>query len=320
MGCGQTSPCTLPIIDFSDIHMKAPSSDRTTSGVWKSVSSRVLQAVQEYGCFQARYRDISEELRTEIDLASEEAFSQPLQAKQRNVSDKPFHGYIQSSQVLPLYESLGIDDPENPDCFTKAIWPYGNPKFSETVGLFSRKLAELERTIRRMILEGLGVEKYVEEQLNSTCYQLRLTRYKEPHTTEEKKVGLKAHIDQNTCTILHQNHVDGLEFQTKDGAWNTIQFSPHCFLVLIGESFNAWTNGRLKCAYHRVMMRGDKARLSAGLFSIPKQGFLVKAPKELVDEEHPLLFRPYDYIDYLRLRSKEIGKPMESPLKAYFGV
>ncbi|CAN1217870.1 Probable 2-oxoglutarate-dependent dioxygenase AOP1.2 [Linum perenne] len=274
MGCGQTSPCTLPIIDFSDIHMKAPSSDRTTSDVWKSVSSRVLQAVQEYGCFQARYRDISEELRTEIDLASEEAFSQPLQAKQRNVSDKPFHGYIQSSQVLPLYESLGIDDPENPDCFTKAIWPYGNPKF----------------------------------------------RYKEPHTTEEKKVGLKAHIDQNTCTILHQNHVDGLEFQTKDGAWNTIQFSPHCFLVLIGESFNAWTNGRLKCAYHRVMMIGDKARLSAGLFSIPKQGFLVKAPKELVDEEHPLLFRPYDYIDYLRLRSKEIGKPMESPLKAYFGV
>ncbi|CAN0881913.1 Probable 2-oxoglutarate-dependent dioxygenase AOP1 [Linum grandiflorum] len=84
----------------------------------------------------------------------------------------------------------------------------------------------------------------------------------------------------------------------------------------MGESFNAWTNGRLQCPYHRVMLRGDEARLSAALFSIPKQGFLVKAPQELVDEQHPLLFKPYDYIDYLHLRFKDSA---ESPLHVYFG-
>ncbi|CAN0881914.1 Probable 2-oxoglutarate-dependent dioxygenase AOP1.2 [Linum grandiflorum] len=167
-----------------------------------------------------------------------------------------------------------------------------------------------------MILERLGVEKYMEEQLNSACYQLRLTRYREPNTTQQKQLGLKAHVDQNICTILHQNHVDGLQIQTKDGVWINLRFSPHCFLVLMGESFNAWTNGRLQCPYHRVMLRGDEARLSAALFSIPKQGFLVKAPQELVDEQHPLLFKPYDYIDYLHLRFKDSA---ESPLHVYFG-
>ncbi|CAN0881915.1 Probable 2-oxoglutarate-dependent dioxygenase AOP1.2 [Linum grandiflorum] len=256
--------------------MKAGGQSTSPGDSWNSVSSQVLEAVQEHGCFQARFQDFPEELLRGIHLASQEAFSQPLQAKQRNVSDKPFHGYIGSSKVLPFYESLGIDDPENPDSFTNAIWPHGNPKFSKIVGSFSRKLADLEKTVRRMILERLGVEKYMEEQ----------------------------------------NHVDGLQIQTKDGVWINLRFSPHCFLVLMGESFNAWTNGRLQCPYHRVMLRGDEARLSAALFSIPKQGFLVKAPQELVDEQHPLLFKPYDYIDYLHLRFKDSA---ESPLHVYFG-
>ncbi|CAN0881920.1 Probable 2-oxoglutarate-dependent dioxygenase AOP1.2 [Linum grandiflorum] len=219
--------------------MKAGGQSTSPGDSWNSVSSQVLEAVQEHGCFQARFQDFPEELLRGIHLASQEAFSQPLQAKQRNVSDKPFHGYIGSSKVLPFYESLGIDDPENPDSFTNAIWPHGNPKFSsKIVGSFSRKLADLEKTVRRMILERLGVEKYMEEQLNSACYQLRLTRYREPNTTQQKQLGLKAHVDQNICTILHQNHVDGLQIQTKDGVWINLRFSPHCFLVLMGESFN----------------------------------------------------------------------------------
>ncbi|CAN0881919.1 Probable 2-oxoglutarate-dependent dioxygenase AOP1 [Linum grandiflorum] len=229
--------------------MKAGGQSTSPGDSWNSVSSQVLEAVQEHGCFQARFQDFPEELLRGIHLASQEAFSQPLQAKQRNVSDKPFHGYIGSSKVLPFYESLGIDDPENPDSFTNAIWPHGNPKF---------------------------------RYWYSSSF----------------------------------NHVDGLQIQTKDGVWINLRFSPHCFLVLMGESFNAWTNGRLQCPYHRVMLRGDEARLSAALFSIPKQGFLVKAPQELVDEQHPLLFKPYDYIDYLHLRFKDSA---ESPLHVYFG-
>ena len=50
----------------------------------------------------------------------------------------------------------------------------------------------------------------------------------------------------------------------------------------------SWTNGRLHPVCHRVMMTGNEARYSAGLFSFPKAGYIVKAPEELVDQQHPL--------------------------------
>ncbi|EEF46339.1 conserved hypothetical protein [Ricinus communis] len=80
--------------------------------------------------------------------------------------------------------------------------------------------------------------------------------------------------------------IDGLEVQTKDGEWFNVKFSPHSFIVLIGESLSAWTNGRLHSPYHRVMIGGNKTRYSAILFAIPKEGYIVKAVEELVGEEH----------------------------------
>ncbi|CAB4272703.1 unnamed protein product [Prunus armeniaca] len=53
--------------------------------------------------------------------------------------------------------------------------------------------------------------------------------------------------------------------------------------------FSAWTNGRLHSPYHRAMMSGNEARYSTGLFSVPKEGYIIKAPDEVVDEEHPLI-------------------------------
>lgn len=82
----------------------------------------------------------------------------------------------------------------------------------------------------------------------------------------------------------------------------------------------AWLNGRLHAPYHRVMMSGDMARYSIGLFSIPKGGYMIKAPDELVDEAHPLLFKPFDHVQFLGFYYTEAGQKAESALKAYCGV
>lgn len=68
------------------------------------------------------------------------------------------------------------------------------------------------------------------------------------------------------------------------------------------------------------MMRGNKARYSAGLFSIPREGYIIKAPEELVDEEHPLLFKPFDHVDFLAFYYSEAGQRAESALRAYCGA
>lgn len=106
---------------------------------------------------------------------------------------------------------------------------------SKTVQSFSDQLSELDQIIRRMILESLGLEKYLEEHIGSTNYLLRVMKYKGPQTSETK-LGLNSHTDKNIVTILYQNQVDGLEVQTKNGEWINVKPSPDSFIAMIGDS------------------------------------------------------------------------------------
>lgn len=224
--------------------------------------------------------------------------------------------------MVPLYESMGIDDANishNIQSFTDLLWPEGNPDFSNTILSYSEQLSELDQVVRRMVLESLGVEKYYDEHKESTNYLLRVMKYKGPKTTETK-LGLNSHTDKNIVTILYQNEVEGLEVQTKAGEWINFKPSPDSFVVMIGDSLLAWTNGRLHSPHHRVMMTGNETRYSAGLFSIPKEGYMIKAPEEFVDDEYPLLFKPFDHIKFMGFYYTEAGQRAQSALKTYCGI
>lgn len=91
--------------------------------------------------------------------------------------------------------------------------------------------------------------------------------------------------------------------------------------LLIGLVWlQAWTNGRVHSPYHRVMMSGNEERYSVGLFSIPKAGYIVRSPQELVDEDHPLLYKPFDHAKFVEFYRTEAGYKAESTLKAYCGL
>ncbi|KAJ7962924.1 2-oxoglutarate-dependent dioxygenase [Quillaja saponaria] len=294
----ETTP-RLPVIDLSNVDYLKPNTSE-----WDLVKSKVHKALEEYGCFEALFDKIPLDLRKAVFAALEQLFDLPLQTKQRNVSKKPFHGYIGQSSMQPLYESLGIEDSnfcEKVESLTSILWPEGNPSF------------------RRMVLESLGVENYLDEHMKSSSYLFRVTKYKGPQT-KETKLGLKSHKDKNLVTILYQNDVEGLEVQTKHGEWFVVKPSPESFIVMIGGSLVAWTNGRLYSPCHRVMMTGNEARYSTALFSVPKGGYITKAPEELVDEEHPLLYKPFDYAEFLKYFATEEGQKNEDAFKTYCGV
>ena len=82
----------------------------------------------------------------------------------------------------------------------------------------------------------------------------------------------------------------------------------------------AWSNGRLEAVIHRVQVAGDEDRYSTNYSCNIKDGILVEAPQELVDEENPLLFKPFYHKDYIQFRFSESGLKAESPLKALCGL
>ncbi|KAH1240484.1 putative 2-oxoglutarate-dependent dioxygenase AOP1.2 [Glycine soja] len=304
---GSEATLKLPVIDFTNLKLEANNPN------WEAIKSQVHKALVDYGCFEAIFEKVPLELRKAIFAALQELFDLPLQTKILNVSKKPYHGYVGQYPMVPLFESMGIDDAnvyENVESMTNII---------KTIQSFSEQLSELDQIIRKMILESLGVEKYLEEHMNSTNYLLRVMKYKGPQTSDTK-VGLTTHSDKNIVTILYQNEVEGLEVMTKDGKWISYRPSPDSFVVMIGDSLHAWSNGRLHSPFHRVMMSGNEARYSAGLFSIPKGGNIIKAPEELVDEEHPLLFKPFDHVEFLKYYYTEKGQRDQFALRTYCGV
>ena len=111
---------------------------------------------------------------------------------------------------------------------------------SETMHGVSEKLAELDVMVRRMILESFGIEKYINEHLDSTNYLFRMMKYTPPPPVDddvETKVGLPSHTDKNIMTILHQYQVEGLEIQTKDEKWFKVKPShQYSFIVMVGDS------------------------------------------------------------------------------------
>ena len=64
-------------------------------------------------------------------------------------------------------------------------------------------------------------------------------------------------------------------------------------------------------------MKANKERYSFGLFSVPKEGAMIEVPRELVDNEHPLLYRPFKFADYF---SYFVSNISDDALEIYAGV
>ena len=111
---------------------------------------------------------------------------------------------------------------------------------SKDIRLYCEKLSELDKIVRQMVVESLGLESYIDEHMNSTDYVCRFQIYEAPRSPHPT-IGMVPHTDKNIITTLHQlNHVNGLQILTKDGK-NWIPADPtslNSFVVMLGTSFH----------------------------------------------------------------------------------
>ncbi|KAE8659537.1 structural maintenance of chromosomes protein 2-1-like [Hibiscus syriacus] len=294
-----TSPSAaeLPIVELFDENCKPG------TAAWVSKCNDVRLALEEYGCFLTPYHQVSSQLQGQLFNSLQQLFDLPLENKVQNTSEKPYFGYFKHPSI-PLSESMGIDNPTTLDgtqCFTHLMWPNGNPKFCESVHSYAKLVSQLDRTVKNMVFESYGVGKYYDSHMDSTSYLLRLIKYRVPNEGEEVEECGFPHTDKSFLTILHDNQVAGLQTKTKDGRWICVEPSGSMFIVMAGDAFLAWSNGRVHSATHRVVTEGKKARYCVALFSF--SGETIEAPVELIDEAHPLMFKPFENMDLLRLYS-----------------
>ncbi|XP_055830447.1 probable 2-oxoglutarate-dependent dioxygenase AOP1 [Solanum dulcamara] len=283
----------IPTIDFCDPELK-PNTPQ-----WENTKIQVLEALQEHGYFEAIFDKVPNEIREVIFDSSKEAFEFPLVSKLSEYREKPYHIYEGQIPRLPLFDLVKSVDlllPDSVETFVNTFWPDGNPNYCNVVKSYCKALMELDEMVKRMVLESLGLKNYIDEFLDPNFFMLRFTNYKDQGEHEHKQ-GLGSHTDGGYLTIIKQNQI-GLQVLNKDGEWICVNTSPNSYLVLSADSFMAWTNGKLRSPPHKVHSEGDTDRFSIQLFSSPNPDYKVEVPKELVDEEHPLLFKPFKIHEY----------------------
>ncbi|KAK6248244.1 hypothetical protein QUC31_019809 [Theobroma cacao] len=129
-------------------------------------------------------------------------------------------------------------------------------------------------------------------------------------------VGLP-HTDKFYGALLCEDRISGLEIETKDGQWVKLFPSPGSFVFIVGDLLTTWSNGRMHAAKHRVMMSGDKDRYSLGAFAVPVEDTIIRAPREMVDEEHPQVFKGFDLMDFLNYADSEESMAIDSSKKLF---
>ncbi|XP_024980448.1 probable 2-oxoglutarate-dependent dioxygenase AOP1 [Cynara cardunculus var. scolymus] len=320
---GSDAYIQLPVIDFSMLSYNQNPEATDHLLHWDSMKTLVLESLQKYGCFQASMDGVPPELHKSVYGAMKNLFDLPLEMKAKNVSTHMFNGYIGNSTPLPLYESMGIDEPcdyQEVENFINLMLPQGNPQVCNDIHIYSKKLTEMERMVKKMVFESFDLGKHLNEHMELTRYVLKLMKYRAPEPNETN-LGLHAHADSGIMTVLHQNEVEGLEIQMEDEEeWLKVKLSPNSFIVMAGETLRVWLNGRLHAPLHRVVLKGNTNRFSLALFALPKTGYTLKAIEEMVDEEHPLLFKPFDYEDFMKFLFTSRRPIDKFAVKVYCGL
>ncbi|MFS7932871.1 putative oxoglutarate/iron-dependent dioxygenase, non-hem dioxygenase domain-containing protein [Helianthus anomalus] len=303
----------IPVINMVDM--------KQNTGFLASARDEVRHALEEYGCFLVVCDGITEEVNKEIFDSLKNLFDLPTETKVKNTSDKAYHGYVGQIPFLPLLESLGIENATSVhgvNSFTNIMWPSGNDSFCKIIQSYAKLVSEIEETVRKMVFESYGVQKYIESYNESVTYLLRVMKYRPP-IGKESKMGSIPHTDKSFITILNQNQVKGLEVKNKDNKWIPVEYPPFSFLVMAGDAFKAWSNDRVHSPYHRVVMEGHEYRYSIGLFTYHKG--MITVPEELVDDEHLRKYKSFDHYGYLDFYDKDSHFEQEyCHIKSFCGV
>ncbi|CAI9766643.1 unnamed protein product [Fraxinus pennsylvanica] len=190
------------------------------------------------------------------------------------------------SSKLPWKEtfSFGYDYVNGPEIdlvnYFKSILGKDFEEAGYVLHKYCEAMKKLSLAILGLLSISLGLDgSYYRKFFEDGCSIMRFNNYP-PCNQAGLTFGTGPHCDPNSITILHQDQVGGLEVFANN-KWQAIRPRPNAFVVNIGDTFMALSNGRYKSCLHRAVVNKEKARRSLVFFVSPKEDKVVRPPEDL---------------------------------------
>ncbi|KAL1208069.1 Gibberellin 20 oxidase 2 [Cardamine amara subsp. amara] len=297
-----------PSIDIPELNV--PFIDLSSQDTTLEASRLIAEACTKHGFFLVVNHGVSESLISEAHRFTERFFDMPLAGKQKaQRKTGESSGYASSftgrfSNKLPWKETLSFRF-SNEKSGSRTVQDY----FSDTLGQefeqfgkvyqdYCEAMSSLSLQIMELLGLSLGVNReYFRGFFEKNDSIMRLNHYP-PCQTPDLTLGTGPHCDPSSLTILHQDHVNGLQVFV-DNQWRSILPNPKAFVVNIGDTFMALSNGMFKSCLHRAVVNRESARKSMAFFLCPKKDKVVKPPNEILEKMTPRRYPDFTWPMFL---------------------
>ncbi|KAJ8752948.1 hypothetical protein K2173_008683 [Erythroxylum novogranatense] len=314
--CVNAPELQVPLIDFGGFLSDDPVAA-------KEASRLVGEACRKHGFFLVVNHGVDKKLISDAHRYMDSFFELSLCEKQKAQRKAGEHcGYASSFtgrflSKLPWKETLSFRfsaEKNSAEIVQNYLLEKLGQEFEE-LGRVYQDYCEAMSTLSLGIMELLGMSlglsrAHFREFFEENDSIMRLNYYP-PCRKPDLTLGTGPHCDPTSLTILHQDQVGGLQVFVDDD-WHSISPNFEAFVVNVGDTFMALSNGRYKSCLHRAVVNSETPRKSLAFFLCPRNDKLITPPSELVDSCNPRIYPDFTWPTLLEFTQKHYRADMKT--------
>ncbi|ASJ70896.1 isopenicillin N synthase family dioxygenase [Granulosicoccus antarcticus] len=167
---------------------------------------------------------------------------------------------------------LSVDDPlARHTYYAPNRWPDEPADFHSVISGYYQQVTNISLSLLCAIAQAIGEPAdYFADKFDKPMALLRGNYYPpRPASAAAKDFGIASHTDYGCLTLLATDGSPGLEVQTRQSGWVSVNASPGTFIINFGEMLQTWSDGKVVATPHRVI-GGENERISVPFFFNPR--------------------------------------------------
>ena len=227
--------------------------------------------------------------------------------------------YYEPHEVIDFGRENEPDDP--PECASSLLygpnlWPSKPPALRQAVEAYYAAMLEVSNALLRAFALALSLpEAYFGDKFDRAAGALRLLHYP-PRPPGETRLGVGAHTDYETFTILAQDANPGLQVLNGADRWIDIPPVAGTFVVNIGDLMARWTNDRFTSNIHRAANRTGRNRYSIPFFMGANVNTEIRCLESCTGTDDPPKYPPVLAGAHIEARLVELQKALMEAKRA----